>query len=54
MPKSKDKRPRGRPALPGRRVVIKLEEEQIKRAEKLGGGNVAAGIRKALAKQGSG
>lgn len=49
MPKSKDKRPIGRPPLPGRRVVIKLEEEQIKRAEKLGGGNVAAGIRKALA-----
>ena len=48
MPKSKPTRPRGRPALPGRRVVIKLKEEQIKRAEKLGGGNVAAGIRKAL------
>jgi len=41
-------RGRGRPAMPGRRVVIKLEEEQIKRAAKLGGGNVAAGIRKAL------
>lgn len=53
MPKSKDKaRPIGRPPIPGRRVVIKLEEEQIKRAEKLGGGNVAAGIRKALAQSG--
>lgn len=54
MPKSKskpeDKRPVGRPAIQGRRVVIKLEDEQIKRAEKLGGGNVAAGIRKALSK----
>lgn len=49
MPKAKEqKQPRGRPALPGRRVVIKLTEEQIKRAEKKGGGNVAAGIRKAL------
>jgi hypothetical protein len=49
MPKAKEqKQPRGRPALPGRRVVIKLTEEQIKRAEKRGGGNVAAGIRKAL------
>jgi hypothetical protein len=43
------KKPIGRPLLPGRRVVIKLEEEQIKRAANLGGGNVAAGIRKALA-----
>jgi hypothetical protein len=43
-----DKRPRGRPAMPGRRIVIKLREEQIRRAEKLGDGNVAQGIRKAL------
>ena len=50
MPKSKTetKRPRGRPAMPGRKVLIKLADEQIKRAAKLGGGNVAAGIRKAL------
>lgn len=46
MPK---KRPVGRPAIPGRRVVIKLNEAQIRRADKLGAGNVAAGIRKALA-----
>jgi hypothetical protein len=49
MPKSKPKRASvGRPPLPGRRVVVKLEERQIKAAEKLGGGNIAAGIRKAL------
>lgn len=49
MPKSTDaKRPRGRPAMEGRRVVIKLAEEQIKRAEKLGEGNIAEGIRRAL------
>lgn len=55
MPKSEasqHKRGRGRPGMPGRRVVIKLEEEQIKRASKLGGGNVAEGIRRALAKTG--
>lgn len=46
--KEKQKRSRGRPELPGRRVVVKLEEAQIKRAEKIGAGNVAAGIRKAL------
>jgi hypothetical protein len=48
MPKSKDKRPIGRPAIPGRRVVIKLPEELIRRAERLGDGFVAAGIRRAL------
>jgi hypothetical protein len=49
MPKAKEsKQPRGRPAIPGRRIVIKLTEEQIKRAEKKGDGNVSAGIRKAL------
>ena len=46
--KKQPKRGRGRPAMPGRRVVIKLSDEQIKRAAKLGGGNVAEGIRKAL------
>lgn len=48
MPKAKPKRPVGRPALPGRRVVIKLEDHHIKRAQELGGDNVAAGIRRAL------
>jgi hypothetical protein len=48
MPKSKPaKRSRGRPALPGRFVVVKLEERLITKAEKLGG-KVAAGIREAL------
>ena len=42
------KRKAGRPALPGRRVVIKLPEEQIKAAAALGAGNVAEGIRVAL------
>jgi hypothetical protein len=48
MPKSKPaKRSRGRPALPGRFIVVKLEERLITKAEKLGG-KVAAGIREAL------
>lgn len=49
MPKSKTvaKRSRGRPELPGRFVVVKLEERLIHKAEKLGG-KVAAGIREAL------
>lgn len=48
MRKEKAKRSVGRPPLPGRRVVVKLEDKQIKAAEKLGAGNIAAGIRKAL------
>jgi len=54
MPKNKVKRDkkqrRGRPEIPGRRVVVKLEEAHIKRASELGDGNVAAGIRQALAR----
>jgi hypothetical protein len=46
--KQKTKAKRGRPALLGRRVVIKLEERHIDKAAALGKGNVAAGIRKAL------
>lgn len=46
--KPQEKKPVGRPALPGRRVVIKLEERHIKRAAELGDKNIAAGIRKAL------
>ena len=42
------KRGRGQPALPGRRVVVKLEERHIERARVLGGGKVTRGIRKAL------
>jgi hypothetical protein len=49
MPKSEPKKPVGRPPI-GRRVVVNLEEEHIKRARKMGGGNLSAGIRKALAK----
>jgi hypothetical protein len=48
MRKDKAKRTVGRPLMPGRRVVVKLQERQIRAAEKLGCGNVAAGIRKAL------
>jgi len=54
MPKNQPKRPRGRPALPGRRVVVKLEERHVKRARELGGDNIAEGIRKALTRQSSG
>jgi hypothetical protein len=39
---------RGRPAIEGRIVVVKLSEEHILRAMKLGGGKIAAGIRAAL------
>lgn len=48
QPNAKPKGPKGRPPIPGRRVVIKLEERHIKRAAELGNGNVAAGIRSAL------
>jgi type III secretory pathway component EscU len=54
MPKHQVKREkkqrRGRPEIPGRRGVVKLEEAHIKRASELGEGNVAAGIRQALAR----
>lgn len=43
----KPKRGRGRPAIPGRFVVVKLEERLIQKAEKLGG-EIAKGIRLAL------
>lgn len=33
-----------------RRVLVTLDEGTVKRAKKLGAGNVSAGIRKALAK----
>lgn len=48
MPKAQAKRPVGRPAMDGRRVVVKLDERHIKLAEAVGDGNVAAGIRRAL------
>lgn len=40
---------RGRPQIPGRRVIVKLEDWQIAKARELGGGGkqaIAAGIRK--------
>jgi hypothetical protein len=51
MRKEKAKRSVGRPPLPGRRVIVKLEERHIAKARKLGGGGLTAlarGIRKAL------
>jgi hypothetical protein len=51
MPKKRETVQRGRPAIPGRRVVVKLEESDIATARKLGGGGkqaIAAGVRKAL------
>jgi hypothetical protein len=48
---SQPKRSRGRPAIDGRRVVIKLGERDIERARELGGGGkqaIAAGVRVAL------
>jgi hypothetical protein len=46
------KRPRGRPAIDGRRILVKLEDKHIQRAKELAGGGpdakIAEGIRKAL------
>lgn len=42
------RRKRGQPALPGRRIVVKLEERHIERARTLGAGKITRGIRKAL------
>ena len=52
MAKEKAKRPVGRPALPGgiKRVLVSLDQATIERGKKLGGDNLSAGIRKALAK----
>ncbi len=38
----------GRPPVPGRRVIVKLEERHIERARALGKGKVGPGIRRAL------
>ena len=38
-------------AAPMRRVLVMLDTDSIKRAKRLGNGNVSAGIRKALAYQ---
>ena len=46
--KQDEKRARGRPELPGRKVLIKLPDELIAKAEKLGDGNVSEGTRRAL------
>ena len=39
---------RGRPAIDGRRTLVKLGEQHLKRALELGNGKIGAGIRKAL------
>ena len=51
MSKEKAKRPVGRPPIEGgvKRVLVSLDRASIERARKLGGDNVSAGIRKALA-----
>jgi hypothetical protein len=44
-------KPRGRPPIPGRMVLVKLEERDIERARELGGGGkhaMSAGVRKAI------
>lgn len=49
MPKQKPQaKPRGRPTVPGRRVIVKLEEAQIRRLKSLGGGSLTKGMRKLL------
>lgn len=51
--KPPEKRPRGRPSLPAdqrtRPVAVRLTAAQIERAQALGGGDISAGIRAALA-----
>lgn len=44
----KPKRPPGRKPLPGRRVLILLEDRHIARAKQLGEGQLNRGVRKAL------
>ena len=39
---------KGRPLLPGRRILVKLEEPHIAIARALGNGNISEGIRAAL------
>lgn len=43
------KRKPGRPAVEGRRVLVKLSEAEIARARQLGNGKITLGIRAALA-----
>ena len=50
MDNEQPKRPPGRPPIQGRRVMVKLSPEHIKRALELGAGKIAAGVRKALTK----
>ena len=44
------KRGPGRPAI-GRRVVVNLEEQHIRRAKQLGRGKIAEGVRIALTRR---
>lgn len=45
--KPEEKKPRGRPPT-GKPFLVRLEPEQVKRAQSLGAGNISAGVRKAL------
>jgi len=47
-----DKRKPGRPPIPGRMVVVKLDEDHIARARELGAGKITKGIRRALKNKG--
>lgn len=51
MAKDKIKRPVGRPSLGIKRRMVSLDDAALERARKLGGGNLSAGIRKALQKK---
>ena len=48
MENEKAKRAPGRPAVPGRMVVVKLDERLIELAAKAGNGKITQGIRVAL------
>lgn len=51
---SKPKRPAHRPvSVDARRVNVSLDEATIERARELGGGNLSAGIRLAVAQAGT-
>lgn len=44
----KIKRKMGRPAIPGKRVIVKLGDDQIARIKVLGDGSFTKGLRKIL------
>lgn len=48
MAEEKEKRKTGRPPMPGKRVIVKLEEKQIERVKALGNGSFTKGLRELL------